>query len=69
MRDDPGWLHFTQTSARRDAAVGERGLSVTVVEDGVTIVVTRDGRPQACTIGWGDWDLLVHHVENERDQK
>jgi hypothetical protein len=61
-----GWLHFTQQHAHVDPAVGERGLSVAVVEDGVTIAVVKDGRPQACTISWDDWDLLLQYVELER---
>lgn len=62
----PGWLHFFQSPAHDDPNTGDRALSVAVVEDGVTVAVTRDGRPHACTISFEDWDLLVQHVELER---
>jgi hypothetical protein len=69
MREESGWLHLSQSPAHNDPAVGERRLSVAAVDDGVTLVVSRDGVPYSCTIGWGDWDLLVHYVEDERDAR
>jgi len=56
-------MQFESAPGTRDAAVGERRLSVAVGEGGVTLVVVANGRPHACTISLDDWDLLVHHVE------
>lgn len=62
---EQGWLHFEQTSSRRDPATGERRLSVAVVDDGVVFTVVKDGRPASCAIGFDDWTLLQHFVEVE----
>ena len=60
---DRGWMHFEQAPARHDAMTGPRGLSVAVLDDGVTFTVSKDGRPASCTISFDDWDLLEHFVE------
>ena len=62
-----GWLHFEQAASHRDPVVGERGLSVAVVEDGVVFTVVTRGLPDSCTISFEDYDLLAHFVEVERD--
>jgi hypothetical protein len=65
---EPGWLHFEQALTHRDPAIGERGLSVAVVEDGVVFAVTRDGLPQTCTISFDDYDLLAHFIDHGRER-
>ena len=62
-----GWLHFEQAASHQDRAVGARGLSVAIVDDGVVFTVVDGGRPHSYTISFDDYDLLAHFVDLERN--